>query len=124
MIFDARSERALAQIEARLTKSDPRLAVQFDRFNHQPGPPPPQERYHSHQRRRGVALLMIALTPLIVLIVWGTVATMGHRGPGACTSVSASCMPRHPACQQAAADPMPPGSQPCAAGHAPAGSPG
>jgi len=82
MFLDPRHRRALVRIEAALTRSDPGLAGQFQRFNDWVA-------YQKRAGRRGLArtvIVVILMTAIAALLIAGAMTESGglggNRGPG------------------------------------------
>lgn len=106
MIFHAGRGRALASIESGLTRSDPGLAAQFDRFNTRyPRSPVKRERL-SNPRARSKKPLAILLLPLALLLLsWYSIQGGGHGRTAGCKTVALAMCPASPSPGRAARAP-------------------
>jgi hypothetical protein len=94
MIFHARDERALARIEASLTRSDPGLAAQFERFNSRVARPLVEKKRARRWPTVEKLLVLVVLSLATVLAAWGTItATGSHRSSVRCTTTAGSTCP-------------------------------
>jgi hypothetical protein len=105
VIFHARYRRALARIEAELSRADPGLATQFERFNARVAASAPaggQMRLRVSSRRV-FALMLLPLTAMVAL--WIAVSLSGsEHGAGDCaTPLGSACLSGRPGCQPAGA---------------------
>jgi hypothetical protein len=94
MTFFARGGRALADIEADLTRSDPGLAAQFKRFNNWCRRGPDEQVRQPRRQVRLMKLVPLLLLPLAVLLLsWCAVTGGGHGSTRGCAMVAITKCP-------------------------------
>jgi hypothetical protein len=94
MIFDARGGRALAGIEAGLTRSDPVLAARFEGFNARCWRSPVEQERQPGRPARSKKPLAIVLLPLALLLLsWYAVAGAGDGSSRGCSTVAVAMCP-------------------------------
>ena len=86
-------ERVLAEIEARLRWSDPRLAAKLVLFGHRPGRGPTSELVSPWGRRRRQAIRILVLSAVIVMTVVGTAVAMRSGRAGRSDLVACRARP-------------------------------